>query len=112
MKYAAEAYAAKFGVHVKTILRIALNEKHPSDWAPGQLDSLKVANAFGMKEKTLLKVMAGEENLVGTEDAAKLMGVSLRQFNALRSKGRGIKEVANGGRTIRYLESEAVTFGL
>lgn len=107
IKYPAEVIAERFDVHVKTILRAVLNQPNPSDWAPEELNLVKVAEAFNMKPEVLLNVMKGREHLKDAEQAAQLMSISLRRFHQRRAqKPNELPPCARHGRTVRYALTE------
>lgn len=108
MKFAVEVYAERFDVHPKTILRAVFDTPNPSDWAPDEQPLSKVAAAFSMKPLVLYNVMKGREHLKDAEQAAKIMGVSVRRFH----QKKAVKAVARHGRTVRYALTEIVAAGL
>jgi len=108
--YEVKKYAEKFSCHIKTILRAALDEEHPSDWDPDPLTILKVARGFRMKPSVLLDVMNGKEVLIDATASAEIIGVSLRRFWQIRQESNQPPAVASHGRVVRYLRSDVADF--
>lgn len=108
LKFAVEVYAERFDVHPKTILRAVFDTPNPSDWAPDEQPIAKVAAAFNMRPVVLYNVMKGREHLKDAEQAAKIMGLSVRRFH----QKKAVKAAARHGRIVRYALTEIVAAGL
>ena len=102
MKHPVEVYAKVFGCHIKTILRAALNEPHPSDWHPDPIDHYKVAEAFNMNRNLLAACIDGKDTLIIVDDAAEKLGISIRRFHQRRAEDKAYAPAAAHGRIVRY----------
>lgn len=103
MKHQVEVYAKVFNCHIKTILRAATGQPHPSDWHPDPLDHTKVADAFGMKRALLEQAIAKKDELITVEQAAEVLEISVRRFHQRREAGdKDYVPAAAHGRIVRY----------
>lgn len=106
-KFKTSEFAAKFGCHVKTVLRAMLNDPAPSDWHDESFDTVKVAEKFNAVSVAMLeRVMRGRDDLVDAEKAADTMGISLRRFHQKQADETGPRKALSHGRIVRYLASD------